>query len=282
MAFKKYRQKNLAAGELDADLGASGTLVVLKAGQGALFPSTFPFAVKIEEYDTQGRVTKRNMAECTTLTGDALTVVRSSEACPASFDAVTQTTTALAFAAGSSVFQVTSAAQLDDVQDEVSRLETAKLDKVGTLRTGLTAKRVLITDASGNETELSGTSGQMLTFDADGDPVATTPVATLPDFFGDGSDGDLTVSSGTTTLSPTNGQVFKQYGNLTISGGTLECGGEFNHIYVSGTLTVSSGTVHANGKGGAGGAQSVNGTPGRDILLDNKFTLGALASGTTP
>lgn len=184
MAFKKYRQKNLAAGELDADLGASGTLVVLKAGQGALFPSSFPFAVKIEEYDTQGRVTKRNMAECTALTGDVLTVTRSTEACPASFDAVTQTTTALAFASGSSVFQVTSAAQLDDVQDEVSRLETAKLDKVGTLRTGLTAKRVMITNASGAETYLSGTLGQVVGFDADGDPEAQNPtvdIAGLPE-----------------------------------------------------------------------------------------------------
>lgn len=296
MAFKKYRQKNLAAGELDADLGASGTLVVLKAGQGALFPSTFPFAVKIEEYDTQGRVTKRNMAECTGITGDVLTVARSTEACPASFDAVTQTTTALAFASGSFIFQVTSAAQIDDIQDEVSRLETDKLDN-DALRTGLTAKRVMITDGSGAETYLSGTLGQVVGFDADGDPEAQTPTVDinglaavtqlsandafivyedgvaanrkilssdaqtemLKPAFGNGADGSLTISSGTTAITATSGFVIKQYQDVTISGtATLDLQGEFNILYVNGTFTMSAGTVTAVGRGGVGGVTTAD------------------------
>lgn len=72
-------------------------------------------------------------------------------------------------------------------------------------------------------------------------------------FFGDGLDGDLTVSSGTTTLTATADEVFKQYKNLTISGGTLACAGKVNHIYVSDTLTISSGILHANGYGSANG-----------------------------
>ena len=39
----------------------------------------------------------------------------------------------------------------------INSLSTNKLDKVGALRTGLTANRALITDASGVETYLTGT-----------------------------------------------------------------------------------------------------------------------------
>lgn len=140
--------------------------------------------------------------------------------------------------------------------------ERATISLRNVKRKGMTAKRVIITDASGNETELSGTSGQVVSFDAGGTPVATTPTITITDvekqetgeyFFGDGSDGSLTVSSGTTTLTATADEVFKQYVDLTISGGTLACAGKINHIYVSGTFTMSSGSIHANGYGGAGG-----------------------------
>lgn len=44
----------------------------------------------------------------------------------------------------------------------INNLSTNKLDKSGALRTGLTAKRVLIVDSSGNETYLSGTSPQQI------------------------------------------------------------------------------------------------------------------------
>ena len=44
--------------------------------------------------------------------------------------------------------------------------------------------------------------------------------------FGDGSDGDLTISSGTTTIPfSANGYIEKNYNNLTITGGTLTFSG---------------------------------------------------------
>lgn len=213
---------------------------------------------------------------------------------PASWDALTQSNVPMEFASGDTFSLIVSSEQMDDVQEEVARLETDKLDKAGgALRTGMTAKRVLVTDASGNEIELAGTSGQVVGFDDSNAPAAVTPTldinglaestsfadadayvkydsgaaanrkSSLPTaraeigayFFGDGSDGDLSVSSGTTTLAATSDEVFKQYRNLSVtSTGILACAGKINHIYVSGTLTISgTGKIHADGYGGAGG-----------------------------
>lgn len=89
--------------------------------------------------------------------GDVLTVARSAGYCPATWDASVQTNTAFSFESGDFFAQVFPAEQVEEIQDEVARLETDKLDKVGTLRTGLTAKRVMITDGAGAETYLAGT-----------------------------------------------------------------------------------------------------------------------------
>ena len=50
-----------------------------------------------------------------------------------------------------------------------------KLNIAGGTRTGLTANRALITDASGVETYLTGTTTQVIGFDGAGKPVAVTP-----------------------------------------------------------------------------------------------------------
>ena len=44
----------------------------------------------------------------------------------------------------------------------INSLSTNKLDKAGALRTGLTANRGIITDASGNEAYLTGTTVQVV------------------------------------------------------------------------------------------------------------------------
>lgn len=102
--------------------------------------------------------------------------------------------------------------------------------------------------------------------------------------FGDGSDGSLAISSGTTALTATNGFVIKQYQDLTISGtATLDLQGEFNVIYVRGTFTMSAGLMTAVGRGGAGGATTgdahVSGSYGRTIDLANLFVPGSSQSG---
>lgn len=117
----------------------------------------------------------------------------------------------------------------------INTLSSTKLNIAGGTRTGLTANRALITDASGVETYLTGTTTQVIGFDGAGKPIAVTPTVditgltskTTPigadqliisdseaggvnkrvsmstlmgDFGGTGSDGALTISSGTTTI----------------------------------------------------------------------------------
>lgn len=200
--------------------------------------------------------------------------------------------------------------------------ERATISLRNVKRKGMTAKRVLITDASGNETELSGTEGQAVGFDAGGNPVATTPTVdihglpatsnaaaadeivlwnaalaanrkmTLSDlrpemaeyFFGNGSDGSLSISSGTTALTATNGFVVKQYEDLTISGtATFDLQGEFNILYVRGTFTMTAGTMTAVGRGGVGGTSTTDahgsGSYGRTLDLTNLFVPGSGQTG---
>jgi len=67
------------------------------------------------------------------------------------------------------------------------------------------------------------------------------------DLFGDGSDGDLTIASGTTTLTET-----KYYNNIWVKSGANLTANEPMLLFVKGQLLVD-GTVHMNGKGGAAG-----------------------------
>jgi len=56
---------------------------------------------------------------------------------------------------------------------------TTKLNTIGWTRTGLTANRALITDASGVETYLTGTTTQVIGFDGAGKPIAVTPTVDI-------------------------------------------------------------------------------------------------------
>ena len=82
--------------------------------------------------------------------------------------------------------------------------------------------------------------------------TAWTKISSTGNFyFGDGFDSDLTVSSGTTTLTET-----KYYDNVTVSVGATLTANNPMLIFVKGTLTVN-GTISMNGKGSAGGAAGV-------------------------
>lgn len=78
-------------------------------------------------------------------------------------------------------------------------------------------------------------------------------------YFGDGSDGAATISSGTTTLTK---DMF--YTDLTVNGtGVLDCAGY--RIHVSGTLTVDStsgATIKNNGGNGGNASVGTGGTAG--------------------
>jgi hypothetical protein len=87
--------------------------------------------------------------------------------------------------------------------------------------------------------------------------VNDSPITLYP-FYGDGSDGDTTISSNTTLTAD------KFYNNLTIdSGYTLNTGGY--RVYVKGTLT-NNGTISNNGGNGGNGSDGDDGgsSPGAD------------------
>jgi len=133
---------------------------------------------------------------------------------------------------------------------------TTKLNTIGWTRTGLTANRALITDASGVETYLTGTTTQVIGFDGAGKPIAVTPTVDINGLankavpvagdkliisdseasfanknitlsqiqtpVGNGSDGALNISSWTTTLTfDASGYIEKNYTSFTMTGGTL-------------------------------------------------------------
>lgn len=106
MPTQNFRNANNAQGVLLAGIAAGAGSVILQTGQGALFPSVFPFPVEIKEIDTalnNYRVLKREIALCTNRSGDTLTLgTRAFEACPADYAATSQTQTAFSFSNPSS------------------------------------------------------------------------------------------------------------------------------------------------------------------------------------
>lgn len=83
---------------------------------------------------TAGVVTKREIVKCTNRSGDTFTIVRSAGTCPASDSASTQTTTAFSFDPTSETVTIKlkmTDEVVADINDEVARIETAKLAKSG-------------------------------------------------------------------------------------------------------------------------------------------------------
>ncbi len=155
MTYNKFTLENLAQWTLDGNISAWATTLVLD-WQGDLFPTTFPFICKIEQF-TATNVTKREIVKCTGRTWNTLTIVRSFESCPADYTATTLTTTAFAFLDGDVVSLIESKATIKDIQDEVTRLENDKLNITAfntSLRTWLTADRILFVNSSWDESEI--------------------------------------------------------------------------------------------------------------------------------
>jgi len=67
MAYVKYTSANICEGTLLAGIAAGATSLILTTGQGDLFPTTFPFKVKLEQFDSNDppRVVKREIVLCT-------------------------------------------------------------------------------------------------------------------------------------------------------------------------------------------------------------------------
>jgi len=159
MALVKYTGSNFAIGQLFGGISNSSGTLILSAGQWALFPSTFPFKMKIEQFDAQSRVVKREIVKCTNRSSDTFTIVRSHEACPADYSATTQTTTAFAFNSWDTVSLVVTADTIDDIQDEVE----AKVAKSWDTMTGVLWFAQGATIASWSTVNLATATGNNLT-----------------------------------------------------------------------------------------------------------------------
>lgn len=142
-----------------------------------------------------------------------------------------------------------------------STVTSSALTSVGTISTGVwkgtvIADAYIASAATWNAKQdaitltTTGTSG-VATFSANTLNIPNYDTSSLSPF-GDGSDGDATISTNTTLASD------KYYNNLTINSGiVLETGGY--HIFVKGTLTnngVISNNGGAGGDGGVGGVDS--------------------------
>lgn len=153
MAYNKYTIENLAQAVVGATLTAWGTTLILGAWQGGLFPTTFPFILKLEWF-TSWNVVRRNIVKCTARSGDTLTIVRSFENAPANYTAVSQTNISLQFEVWDIASLVISKEIIVDVQNEVTRLETAKLNRTNSLRLANWVWRTSYNDGGWNEQEL--------------------------------------------------------------------------------------------------------------------------------
>lgn len=218
MAYVKYTATNLASGTLLAGIAAGATSLILSTGQGDLFPTTFPFKVKLEQFDTNvpPRVIKREIVKCTNRVGDTLTIVRSHEACPSAYNSTTQTTTAYAFLALDTVNVIETADSIDDVQDEVTRLETAKLDLAGGTMTGVLKEAIGADIVSATTTNLATATGNSLTV------TGTTTITgfgtvTAGTIFRLTFSGILTLThNGTSLILPTSANITTVSGDVAI------------------------------------------------------------------
>jgi len=147
MTYIKYNIEDDVVAQIDLWIWASTTTINLKSWEGTQFPST-NWIIKFVQYNTPADVTsgvaKSENVLITWKSWDILTVTRW-------FSWDTPTT----FLADDYVYLTNHTEVIKDIQDEVTRLETAKLN-IGTLRTALSnAWKLFFSNWSNNETELS-------------------------------------------------------------------------------------------------------------------------------
>jgi len=156
MAFVKYNTKDNANSTLLVGISAGALSLGVQASEWARFPSS-NFIATIVQYTTVGdettAVVKREKVLVSNNATDTFTITRG-------FDGDTP----VAFNAGDSIYLNHVSAIDVDMQDEITRLESAKLN-LGALRTWLTnAWRLFFSNGSNAETALAfGTSGTVLT-----------------------------------------------------------------------------------------------------------------------
>lgn len=147
MAFQKYNIENDVIAQFDVWIWASTTTINLKTWEGTQFPTSNAI-IKFVQYNTPADptswVTKQESVLITNKSWDTLTVIRW-------FDWDTPTT----FDADDYIYLTNHKKVIEDIQDEVTRLESDKLNKWG-LRTALANTwKMFFSNWSNAETELA-------------------------------------------------------------------------------------------------------------------------------
>lgn len=272
MAYVKYKTKDYAEGQLLAGIGSGAVSCVLKAWEGDKFPtlSASQYFIGTLEKRTWTTVTSKERVLVSARSTDTLTFTRSFGG-----------DTAIAFSANDYFCLHANSDIIIDIQDEVTRLESAKLNSAWWLRTALSNRLTYYTNWSGAETGLAiGANGTYLKsngassapsrsappFDinwqtvispvsADSMPFYDTSGAVnwktilaslfkLLWFFGNGSDGDVSIS-GTVTLSRD-----MYYKNLTIPAGQI-LNPNWYRVFVQETMS-GTGKLQRNGNAWSG------------------------------
>lgn len=104
-------------------------------------------------------VLKREILSVTNRVGDTFTATRSAGTCLPNDASNTPGTTAYAFSSGDTVTLTVTAETVKDIQDEVTRLETAKFNKAGDTLTGLLQGARSTAIASATTTNLATLTG---------------------------------------------------------------------------------------------------------------------------
>lgn len=136
MVYSKFSVVNNGICGLDQDIDENAVIATLRGNYGRLPASNF--VLKFTTFDTDGEtVLARENIYVTTRTGAIISgLSRAYEPVPIDDSAATNIQQALPFDAGATVELVISAKVFTDVQDEVTRLETAKFNKAGGALTG--------------------------------------------------------------------------------------------------------------------------------------------------
>ena len=255
--FLNFNTADNASANLDAGINASTGTITVTLGEWAVFPADNSILTLVQyntPADPTSWVLKFEKVLMTSRSGDILTVTRG-------YDGTTGTT----FLSGDFVYLNVVSKVIEDIQDEVVRLEDDKLNKVGGLRTGLTASSVLENNWSGAETARTISSSPTIvstalitSIDATTRERVETPFSYITNlmtsltqsYFGDWSDGDSVIWTNSTLSRD------MYYRNLTINSGiTLDP--NWYAIYVLGTLT-NNWKIARNGITGNAGANSAN------------------------
>lgn len=128
MAFINYKTSNNAETTLLWDISASSTNIIVQSSEWDIFPSSFPYLLTLEKFNSSSQVIKREIVKVTWKTWDTFTISRAEESCVQDDTANPKTLTnnALSFSSWDKVSIYNTAWNDKDLKDELVRLETDK------------------------------------------------------------------------------------------------------------------------------------------------------------